>query len=1064
MITQSAQPSHLFNRAAKTALASLFIGLCMLSAGCQRHHYRMRADRDVEAILQEKTAQTPWRISSQYSASPDPRSRFFDASPTDHPQLPYPGPQLNTYLLPPLATGDPTQPADANQPTGYAEPATDADQQPPVESLPLPPGTPDAKPNGAGDLQPAEAALPLLPPENGASENGAAARLDMPLRIAAVPPTPVRLPRPEADKPDSAPSTHPSDHDQRHDNASPVRLAMAQTPVVQAAQPPATEADSNAKDAEQVDSETAGDEDPDAFRVVPIPPAAWEPLPASCLGRMFEFESVREEYRRSFGEPPPRGGDGVPRLTLANTMELALLNSRAYQSNKERLYRVALRLTRERYQYDLNPIPFGNGSAANFRHFRAGGATVNTLGVPTGAAVQRSLATGGQFLASFANDVVLTFNGPQGFTSNIGSQLLFDFQQTVFQTDVELESLTQSERDVVYAARDLIRFRRGLFRDLASQYYNLLLSYRSIEIGSQDYFSNQRAFLQGQAEYLQAGRLPRVQVDQFEQNALRSRSDLVASCNSLETSLDRLKLAIGLPPEMPVNLTLDELEALSATDQLTVARQLVQRTQTELSGQREQRRPSPAALINAASVLTDRLLDIQRLSQAAGVEATWQTGGEDTDLAVPKNAIEQVAQRLAVLEARGQVEAKRMVLSEESNAQLRRQLQLEQQSAEGTPNTPLDSPLRVYLRTVDVIEASLVLARRAIEAAPAGTTPAPDARERLKEYNATLDQLNAKLDQAVVDRELNEIPDLTKSAQRLLVKADQLADETSAWLVSPDRESFLEMVTSTVSDVIRLSDEVVNASDVALPEVEVEPDDAMLTALVQRLDLMNRRGDLADSRRAIKLAADDLRSILDLRATQTLRTRTDANTPFDFSFNDSQTRLSMALDTPLNRRAQRNNYRLALIDYNQTLRNLIESEDEIKFDIREDLRRLRLRRDQYEIAIASAALAYERVVSTRLQLQFAVKDVVARDFLEAQQAYTAALSSVARQHIAYILDRIELFFDMEGIQLDDNGYWPGLRDDDLQPPVNVDFPGTNPYPYGRLVPGLHYSREIKATQ
>ena len=53
--------------------------------------------------------------------------------------------------------------------------------------------------------------------------------------------------------------------------------------------------------------------------------------------------------------------------------------------------------------------------------------------------------------------------------------------------------------------------------------------------------------------------------------------------------------------------------------------------------------------------------------------------------------------------------------------------------------------------------------------------------------------------------------------------------------------------------------------------VEIEVDDAMMTALVLRFDLMNERGILADDWRQIKLAGDDLRSVLDLNASQTIR-------------------------------------------------------------------------------------------------------------------------------------------------------------------------------------------------
>jgi hypothetical protein len=635
---------------------------------------------------------------------------------------------------------------------------------------------------------------------------------------------------------------------------------------------------------------------------------------------------------------------------------------------------------------------------------------------------------------------------------------------------------------VVYAARDLVRFRRELFVDLASQYYSLLLSYRGIEIGSQDFFSNLRAFLQGRAEFTEAGKLPRVQVDQFEQNALRSRSDLVASCNALETDLDRLKLSIGLPPEMPLNLSLVELEALSAADRLTVAEQLVQRTRRELQPQEAGRESELTATINATSVLVDRLLDIQELAlDAAGDEAAAAEPG-----AAPQEALDPLtrqlrglAARVAVLEGQRQSNLKRAALDLEikNEAEQARMLGNNRETAES-----IAVQLRIYFRTIDLIESLLLLSENAIRAQQVALEIAAATAENGQTKNGQID--NAALEQraaqlqelrrrqravdkrrveAIEARELDELSEFVDEAQQLLEQADQLASDASGWLLDEGRGSLQQIVRKTVDEVLSLSVRTTTDTDNVLPPIGIEEDPAMMTALVQRLDLMNQRAALADQRRAIKIAADDLRSVLDLRATQIFRSDYTDGSPFNFSAEGNETRLSVALDTPLNRRQQRNNYRLALIDYNRTIRNLIERQDNVKFDVRQDLRQLRLRRDQYEIAIASAALAYERVVSTRLQLQYEVGNVFARDFLEAQQAYTAALSSVASQHISYILGRIELFFDLEGIELNENGFWPGVDDEDLQPPVNEDFRGTNPQPYDRLVPGLHYSDEIEAT-
>ncbi|MBN1851615.1 MAG: hypothetical protein JW829_02795, partial [Pirellulales bacterium] len=238
------------------------------------------------------------------------------------------------------------------------------------------------------------------------------------------------------------------------------------------------------------------------FVVRPIPESVWESLPAGCLTRMFEFPSVREEYTRSWEQPPaPQQRDASPRLALEDILDLALLNSRAYQAQKENLYRAALRLSLERYDYLLKFSTSGNGSGAFYSHDRNRGITNNRLAIPTTITGDKVLATGGDLLARFANDVVLTFNGPDGFAADVGSELLLDISQSVLQRDIVFERLTQAERDVVYAARDFARFRKQFFRDLTVQYYSLILTYRGIEIDAQDYFSNLRAYEQGYAEY-----------------------------------------------------------------------------------------------------------------------------------------------------------------------------------------------------------------------------------------------------------------------------------------------------------------------------------------------------------------------------------------------------------------------------------------------------------------------------------------------------------------------------------------------------------------------------------
>ena len=100
--------------------------------------------------------------------------------------------------------------------------------------------------------------------------------------------------------------------------------------------------------------------------------------------------------------------------------------------------------------------------------------SIHSLAVPSTTGVEKTLAKGGTFISRFANDVVLNFNGSQGLTSRISSDLLFGFTQSILQRDILLDPLIQSERNLVYAARRFARFRKEFFFDVASDYYDIL--------------------------------------------------------------------------------------------------------------------------------------------------------------------------------------------------------------------------------------------------------------------------------------------------------------------------------------------------------------------------------------------------------------------------------------------------------------------------------------------------------------------------------------------------------------------------------------------------------------
>src|SRR5207244_9859923 len=103
-----------------------------------------------------------------------------------------------------------------------------------------------------------------------------------------------------------------------------------------------------------------------------------------------------------------------------------------------------------------------------------------------------------------------------------------------------------------------------------------------------------------------------------------------------------------------------------------------------------------------------------------------------------------------------------------------------------------------------------------------------------------------------------------------------------------------------------------------------------------RLDWMNNRAALVDTRRLIEFNANRLKSDLNLTFDGDMQS-TD-NKPFRFRAPAGSLRVGLQFEGPFNRLLERNNYRQALIDYQQDRRQLIQFEDTVHRALRARLR------------------------------------------------------------------------------------------------------------------------------
>jgi outer membrane protein TolC len=116
------------------------------------------------------------------------------------------------------------------------------------------------------------------------------------------------------------------------------------------------------------------------------------------------------------------------------------------------------------------------------------------------------------------------------------------------------------------------------------------------------------------------------------------------------------------------------------------------------------------------------------------------------------------------------------------------------------------------------------------------------------------------------------------------------------------------------------------------------------------------------------------------------------------------------VDLPLERTAERNVLRAAMIASDRATRDREGLEDQIALDVRRDLRTLDLARRSRDIQRESVALAESRVESTTLALEAGRAQI--RDRLDAEDDRTQAKNNLSRAVFALALARLTLERDL----------------------------------------------------
>ena len=192
---------------------------------------------------------------------------------------------------------------------------------------------------------------------------------------------------------------------------------------------------------------------------------------------------------------------------------------------------------------------------------------------------------------------------------------------------------------------------------------------------------------------------------------------------------------------------------------------------------------------------------------------------------------------------------------------------------------------------------------------------------------------------------------------------------------------------------------------------------AIKIALAQRLDVQNSKEQLEDAERQVRVAADALRIGLDLSAS--IDVPNQGNKPYKMDFHKFQWQVGLALDLPLNKVAERNVYRSSLIAFDAEKRNFSLFIDQVKQQIRGELRDLELAFRSFKIQEQAVTLAKQRVESTLMLIDAGRAST--RDYLEAEQSLLSSQNALTSALVDYVLRKLQLLRDLELLDVGQKG-------------------------------------------
>ena len=234
-------------------------------------------------------------------------------------------------------------------------------------------------------------------------------------------------------------------------------------------------------------------------------------------------------------------------------------------------------------------------------------------------------------------------------------------------------------------------------------------------------------------------------------------------------------------------------------------------------------------------------------------------------------------------------------------------------------------------------------------------------------------------------------------------------------------DDFKKQLNLPLGESVVLDDaELGNFKQFGLQPVPFSDKHGFQLALTNRLDILNNIDKFEDKKRKVEVSANDLLPSLAVVADYSLKDQFYNRNSFDFG--DYSGKIGLSLDLPLDKHTERNAYRKSRITFEQQLRSLMKTLDDLRDEIRTNVRTLDQNQQSYVINQKALAVSRRELEKAKLDM-LAGGNVSPRDILEAQTAVAKAQNDVTKSFINFHTQRLKLLNNTGILNTGLNQFW-----------------------------------------